>query len=127
MTGTGPIHLARVYDAPDSTVGGRLLVDRLWPRGVAKADLPLDGWPKDIAPSDDLRRWYHEHPARWSDFKSSYLAELDAAPDAVQEVVDRCCAGPVTLLTAVRDPGHSHASILQDYVLRKMNTREGCR
>lgn len=119
------LHLARVYDPPDTTVGARLLIDRLWPRGLSRADLALQGWLRRAAPGTELRRWYHAHPDRWSDFAARYRAELDAAPEAVQEVVDWCRAGPVTFLTAVRDPARSHAGLLRDYIARRLTDKGG--
>lgn len=81
---THHIYLSRVYDPPVTTIGARLLADRLWPRGVAKADLGLSGWLKDAAPSNGLRRWLHADPGHWEEFVERYRAELDAAPEAVE-------------------------------------------
>ena len=114
-----PIHLARVYDPPAPEGGARLLVDRLWPRGIAKAGLALDGWPKPLTPSDGLRRWFHADPGRWDDFAIRYHEELAAATaaEAVAACLDLCRQGPVTLLTAARNPARSHASVLRDHLL----------
>lgn len=114
-----PIHLARVYDPPAPDGGARLLVDRLWPRGIAKADLALDGWPKALTPSDGLRRWFHADPGRWEDFAIRYREELATAAEAVAACLDLCRQGPVTLLTAARNPARSHASVLRDYLLAR--------
>lgn len=115
-----PIHIARVYDPPGRDDGARILVDRLWPRGVARARLPLDLWPKEITPSDELRRWLHADPTRWPDFARRYRAELDAAGDHLAPLLELCRKGPVTLLTATRDPGHSQAPVLRDYLLETL-------
>lgn len=113
------LRLGRVYDEIDAEAGARLLVDRLWPRGIAKARLALDAWPVGITPSSELRRWLHADPSRWEAFVTRYRAELDAAPDAVETVLDWCRAGPVILLTAARQPEHSHAGVLRDYLVRR--------
>ena len=111
-----PIRIGRVYDH-GAEEGARLLVDRLWPRGLAKADLKLDGWPKDVTPSSELRKWFHADPsARWPEFRERYRAELAASPDAVAACLDRCRKGPVILLTATRDPEHSQAAVLRDFL-----------
>lgn len=112
-----PISVARVYDPPGIWVGARLLVDRLWPRGVAKADLPLDGWPKDITPSTGLRKWFHADPSQWEAFRRRYLDELAAHPAAVADCLALCRRGPVTLLTAARNREHNHAIILRDHLM----------
>ncbi|MER5636095.1 DUF488 family protein [Kitasatospora sp. NPDC002227] len=110
------VRLRRVYDSPDPEDGTRVLVDRLWPRGLAKAVAQVDDWPKELTPSNELRRWYHTQEGEWDEFRRRYEAEL-AAPEAA-EALDRlrslAAAGPVTLLTAVKEPDHSHASILRD-------------
>lgn len=110
-----PLCVARVYDPPEAWVGARLLVDRLWPRGVAKARLRLDDWLKEVAPSTGLRQWFHADPARWAQFRLRYLDELGSNP-AVETCLDWCRKGPVTLLTASRDRDHNHADILHDHL-----------
>jgi len=112
-----PIHVARVYDPPDVRIGATILVDRLWPRGVAKASLRLDDWPKDATPSTELRKWFHADPSRWSEFGERYRAELARSPDALDPVLDLCRKGPVTLLTASHDRDHNHAVVLRDYLI----------
>ncbi|AUG76323.1 hypothetical protein CFP65_1425 [Kitasatospora sp. MMS16-BH015] len=108
--------LRRVYEPPEPADGTRILVDRLWPRGLAKAVAGVDEWPRELTPSNELRRWYHGPEGEWSEFRRRYEAEL-AAP-AAAEALDRLrgltAAGPVTLLTAVKEPERSHASILRD-------------
>ncbi|MER5867335.1 DUF488 family protein [Kitasatospora sp. NPDC002040] len=112
---TPPVHLGRVYDPHGPENGARILVDRLWPRGLSKELAALDGWPKALTPSTELRRWYHaggDFPA----FRDRYLAEL-SAPDAQAELTalrDRAAAGPLVLLTAAKDPAHSHAAVLRE-------------
>ena len=77
------IQIKRVYESPDPTDGKRILVDRLWPRGLSKAKAGIDYWAREIAPSTELRRWYGHDPAKWSQFKARYSAELDAKSDQV--------------------------------------------
>ncbi|MBU3029553.1 DUF488 domain-containing protein [Paracoccus marinaquae] len=118
MTATTPdIRIARVYDADDDTKAGvRLLVDRIWPRGIRKADLQPDAWLRDIAPSTALRKWFGHDPAKWEEFRRLYAAELDARPEAVEAALDWCRRGPVTLLYGASDREHNQAVLLRDYL-----------
>jgi uncharacterized protein YeaO (DUF488 family) len=104
----------RAYDGPDPADGTRVLVDRLWPRGLARDRAALDDWLRDVAPSDGLRRWYGHDPRRFAEFADRYRAELgDAAhAEALTRLRDHLRAGPVTLLTATRDLALSHAAVL---------------
>lgn len=125
MTKTPPtdsIQLCRAYDvrAGAVTVGARLLVDRLWPRGIAKADLPIDAWLKDVTPSPALRKWFGHDPARWADFSRRYTDELQAAPKAVDVALDWCRKGPVTLIYAAKDMRHTHALVLQRHLAARL-------
>jgi uncharacterized protein YeaO (DUF488 family) len=114
------IRLARVYD-PDAVDGGRAyLVERLWPRGVRRDSLPLDGWCKDAAPSAELRRWYAHDVARWEEFRRRYVAELDANPQAWRPLLDAAADGELTLLYAARDREHNSALVLRDYLLDRL-------
>lgn len=110
------IHLCRAYDLRHGveTVGARLLVDRLWPRGIARADLALDAWLKEAAPSAGLRKWFAHDPAKWQTFGIRYRAELQAAPGNLQEALDWCRKGPVTLLYGAKDTRHTHALVLRE-------------
>lgn len=114
------VRVRRVYEAARPEDGTRVLVDRLWPRGLAKGAAELDEWAKDVAPSSELRRWYGHDPDRFEDFAARYRAEL-AGPDqraALERL--RALAGParLTLLTAARDPAYGHATVLAE-VLRE--------
>jgi len=125
MTGALPaenIHLCRAYDARtgEKTTGARLLVDRLWPRGIAKADLPLDAWLKDLAPSTDLRKWFGHDPAKWAEFGRRYRDELHKAPDAVDHALDWCRKGPVTLIYGAKDTHHNQALVLRDFLAERL-------
>jgi uncharacterized protein YeaO (DUF488 family) len=120
VTAEFPILLARVYDPAEAGAGARLLVDRLWPRGMAKAALHLDDWPKAVAPSTALRQWFHATPGNWPEFRHRYETELAAEPQAVEQCLTWCRRGPVTLLTATRDRTQSHAIILRDWLLARL-------
>ncbi len=108
----------RIYEAPRTEDGYRVLVDRLWPRGVKKAEAAIDDWARDIAPSTDLRRWYGHRPDRFDEFARRYRAELAAEPaaSAVTGLVTRLRQGPVTLLTATRDVERSGAAVLAEHL-----------
>jgi uncharacterized protein YeaO (DUF488 family) len=95
-----------------------VLVDRLWPRGVSKEEAHLDEWLRDVAPSTDLRRWYHHDPELFDEFRRRYLAELDDADhrSAVERLHDLAARGKVTLLTATKDVDHSEAAVLADWL-----------
>jgi uncharacterized protein YeaO (DUF488 family) len=110
------IQVKRAYDPPGPGDGTRFLVDRLWPRGAKKEDLKLDGWLKEVAPSDDLRKWFGHDPARWDEFKTRYLAELDGKPDALQTIREAAEKGDVTLIYSARDTEHNQAVALKTYL-----------
>ncbi|MDY5240991.1 DUF488 domain-containing protein [Alistipes senegalensis] len=113
------IRIKRVYEAPAPDDGCRVLVDKLWPRGVRKAALQYDVWAREIAPSAELRTWYHADPAaRWPEFRRRYTEELrnsQAVRDFVREIAD---AGTVTLLYASKNAAENHALVLQEYLQR---------
>ncbi|RMF38257.1 MAG: DUF488 family protein [Alphaproteobacteria bacterium] len=104
--------------------GARVLVDRLWPRGIAKADLALDLWARDAAPSDALRRWFGHDPGRWEDFARRYREELAANPEAVEDLLALCREGPVTLIFAARDEAHNNAVVLRDWLAERLAEEE---
>jgi uncharacterized protein YeaO (DUF488 family) len=114
MTSKLDIRMRRVYDDPSPADGTRVLVDRLWPRGLAKATAMIDEWAKAVAPSTELRRWYGHDPSKFDQFRRRYKAEL-AEPDrqaAVQQLRALARSGPLTLLTATKDIDHSQAAVL---------------
>ncbi|MFF5289059.1 DUF488 domain-containing protein [Paractinoplanes globisporus] len=117
------VRLRRVYEGPSPEDGVRVLVDRVWPRGLTKAAVHLDEWVKDIAPSTQLRRWYGHQPERYTEFRRRYLIELrDAQPAATIDRLRKLArTGPVTLLTATKDVEHSQAAVLIE-VLRDDRT-----
>ena len=110
--GTGKrIRVARVYDDVDAEDGQRVLVDRIWPRGVRKDDPRVGIWRKDVAPSRELREWYHHRPERFDEFASRYKEELHDS-DALDEIRELTKRGAVTLVTATREVDGSHAAVL---------------
>jgi len=113
----GDIRIARVYDGDAVPEGSRFLVERLWPRGMRRADLQLEDWLRDVAPSTELRRWFGHDPDRWAEFCRRYAAELDAAPGAWRPLLDAARSGPVVLLYSARDQEHNNARALRDYLL----------
>jgi uncharacterized protein YeaO (DUF488 family) len=110
----GKIKLKRAYERPDLGDGTRILVDRLWPRGIKKADAAIDRWLRDIAPSAELRRWFAHRPERWPEFRRRYLTELLAHTELIEEIRKAARRGPVTLVYAARDEAHSDAVVLKE-------------
>ena len=110
------ISLKRVYDVPSETDGLRILVERLWPRGLSKDKASLHHWLKEIAPSPELRRWYGHRPARWAEFQARYHAELDANANLVRTLQTLCDTGPVTFVFAARDSERNSAAALKRYL-----------
>jgi uncharacterized protein YeaO (DUF488 family) len=107
------IRLKRVYEEPAPEDGLRILVERLWPRGLSKARAAVDLWIKEVAPSPELRRWYHHDPARWEEFRERYRAELRKKEDVVEELRRYCRGQTVTLVYAARDEQHNSALVLK--------------
>ncbi|MDF1489952.1 DUF488 domain-containing protein [Tessaracoccus caeni] len=110
------IQIKRIYEEPDADDGFRVLVDRLWPRGVSKEKAALDLWDKDVAPSPDLRTWWNHDPDRFDEFAQRYRAELEAS-DAPAALLHQAAGhNRLTLLYAAHDPAVNHALVLQDYL-----------
>jgi uncharacterized protein YeaO (DUF488 family) len=110
------IQIKRVYEPRSSDDGQRVLVDRVWPRGISKATLKDAIWLKEIAPSTELRKWFDHRAERWQQFCMRYAAELDRDPDAVAKLRALCARGPVTLLYSARDLEHNQARALLKYL-----------
>ena len=108
------IRLKRVYDLPAPSDGTRILVDRLWPRGLKRADAAVNIWARESAPSAELRRWFGHAPARWQEFRWRYRQELTARPDELARLAEAARAGPVTLLFAARDETRNNAVVLKE-------------
>jgi uncharacterized protein YeaO (DUF488 family) len=113
---SGTFQVKRIYDPPSASDGARVLVDRLWPRGLRKEDLELTLWHKDVAPSPALRKWFHQNRDRWEEFEARYRAELDANPEVLTQLYELQKRGRVTLLYGTRDKEHNHAQVLADYL-----------
>ncbi|MDZ7772235.1 MAG: DUF488 family protein [Balneolaceae bacterium] len=125
------IQLKRIYDDPEPSDGYRVLVDRLWPRGVSKEAAKLDGWLKELTPSDELRKWYHEDKEqRWEEFKTAYREELAGREEAMREALDELRGREkVTFLFAAKivdsegaGAARTHAKVLRDVVIEKRGT-----
>jgi len=110
------LNLKRVYEPPDRADGTRFLVERLWPRGISKEAAKLDGWLKEVAPSDSLRKWYGHDPKKWEEFRSRYFAELSRAPQSLDPIREATARGTVTLVFAAKDPELSNARALKDFL-----------
>ncbi|AHH97413.1 DUF488 domain-containing protein [Kutzneria albida] len=119
MTST-QVRVQRVYDTRRADGGARVLVDRVWPRGISKKDLHLDDWNSDVAPSSGLRKWYGHDPGKFAEFRRRYHAELREpnARQALERLLDQARDGVLVLLTATKDVEHSHAAVLADLLQR---------
>jgi len=111
-----PIFLKRAYEPPEPGDGYRVLVDRLWPRGRSKAELKIDEWLKDIAPSDALRKAFHNGELSWGEFRKAYLAELKKHRNELRRLVDLSREERLTLVFAVHDETHNNAVVLKQYL-----------
>jgi uncharacterized protein YeaO (DUF488 family) len=110
--------LKRAYEPPEPADGTRILVDRLWPRGVSKGDAAIAHWVKELAPSAELRTWFGHDPARFAEFERRYIAELHSNPAALAELRALARKGTVTLVYAARDEAHNDAVVLRKVLLR---------
>lgn len=108
-----PVAIKRIYDEADPADGTRILVDRLWPRGLSKQKAGFDLWMKDVAPSSALRKWFDHKPERWPEFQARYREELQGNP-ALEDLRERAKAGTVTLLYGARNREFNHAAVLAD-------------
>ncbi len=113
------VAVKRAYEAPAKSDGCRILVDHIWPRGVSKAALRLDGWVKEVAPSGPLRKWFDHDPAKWPAFKSRYFRELDRKSEAIDRILTEGGEGTLTLVFAAKDVEHSNAAALKEYLDRQ--------
>ena len=114
-----PILLKRAYEGSARSNGCRILVERLWPRGLTKEAARIDLWLKDAAPSAELRRWFNHEPDRWTEFKRRYFKELRTHPGALESIVERVGVGQVTFVFASRELRFNNAVALKEYVERK--------
>ena len=111
------IRIKRAYEPPHADDGVRILIDRLWPRGIKKEALALDRWAKELAPSTALRKWFGHDPLRWDGFRSRYFAELAANPEGLARLRPYLERGPVTLLYAAVDEEHNNAVALRQFLM----------
>lgn len=114
------IRLKSAYAEPDQSDGLRILVDRLWPRGVSREQLKIDAWLKELAPSDELRKWFRHDPEKWPEFRRRYFAELADRDAQVSELMGRIGNQRATLVFAAHDKQHNNAVALRDYLQSKM-------
>jgi len=112
------IRVKRAYDSPESEDGPRILIDRLWPRGISKTALKLDMWVKRLSPSNELRKWYKHDPDKFAEFRRRYRAELSAQDEALEELREAVRGRTVTLLTATKELALSHATVLRELLNR---------
>jgi uncharacterized protein YeaO (DUF488 family) len=118
------IKIKRVYDQPSQDDGKRILIDRLWPRGLKKEDARIDEWLKEIAPSDKLRKWFNHDPNKWSDFKKSFFGELLEKHDLVEGILSAERKGTVTLLFGSKEKRFNNAVALKEYIDARINVSE---
>jgi uncharacterized protein YeaO (DUF488 family) len=111
------VRLKRAYEPPAADDGTRILIDRLWPRGVKKTDAAIDEWMKEIAPSSALRKWFGHEPGRWQEFRRRYQSEIRQHPEQFEQLRTLARHGPVTLVFAARDEAHNDAVVLKDLLL----------
>jgi uncharacterized protein YeaO (DUF488 family) len=121
------VKLKRAYEAAARGDGYRVLVERLWPRGIRKEALALDEWRKEVAPSGELRKWFNHDPERWSEFKLRYLKELKetAALEQLRALADRAAGGTLTLIFSSHDAEHNNAVVLKGQIERRARRRSG--
>jgi len=110
------LQLKRVYEPLADSDGMRILVDRLWPRGLSKSEAKIEFWAKEVAPSTELRRWYQHEPEKWPEFQRKYFTELQNNPDAVQELIAKIGNENTTLLFASKETGLNNAAVLKEYL-----------
>jgi uncharacterized protein YeaO (DUF488 family) len=115
------IYVKRVYEKPSPKDGFRILVDRLWPRGLKKEDAKIDLWCKNIAPSDELRKWFGHDPAKWDEFRRRYFRELDKLSADLSLLTDKIGKGPITLLYSAKEKIYNNAVALLEYVKKTLN------
>ena len=119
------VSIKRAYASPGPRDGYRVLVDRLWPRAVSKADACIDDWWKACAPSTALRKWFGHDPTKWGRFKQRYTDELEANREEVTRSVNRAGRGPITLIYGAKDEQHNHAIVLKEFIETRILVTRG--
>jgi uncharacterized protein YeaO (DUF488 family) len=117
------VKIKRVYDPAERGDGERILVDRLWPRGLSRQAAAVDEWMKELGPSHELRKWFGHDPRRWSKFRRRYVAELRTQRDPLMTIARKATRGAVTLLFGARDPEHNQAVVLKSVIERLQRAR----
>lgn len=120
------LKLKRAYEAPEPCDGLRVLVDRLWPRGVSKSTAQIDLWLKEIAPSTELRKWYGHDVSKWARFRDQFYRELDGIPEVIGQLIEHVRRGTVTLVYGAKDQGHNNAVALKEYLASDRARRMNC-
>ena len=115
------IKIKRTYDKPETEDGFRILVDRIWPRGLKKTDVQMDLWQKDIAPSSPLRKWFKHDESKWNEFKNRYYQELKNKKDSIGLLLDKTRKGTITLLYSSKEDKYNNAIALKEYLEAKLN------
>lgn len=115
------IKLKRVYDKIEEDDGKRFLVERLWPRGIKRESIKLDGWLKDVAPTTELRKWFGHEPEKWEEFEKRYIAELENKKHYLEPILKAAQNGNVTLLYSSKDTAHNNAVVLKNYLENMLN------
>ncbi len=111
------VQIKRIYEKAESKDGTRILVDKLWPRGISKQEAKIDGWWKEAAPSPQLRKWFHHAPDRWDEFKELYKRELHSKKETIVELISKLDEDkPLTLLYGAKDKKHNHAKVLKQFI-----------
>jgi uncharacterized protein YeaO (DUF488 family) len=118
------VALKRAYERAEPEDGARFLVERLWPRGIKKAEIQIITWLKDVAPSDALRRWFSHDPKKWPEFRRRYFAELDSHPEAWEQIRSAARHGRVTLVYSAHDMEHNNALALKEYLDAHMGKKK---
>lgn len=115
-----PVYIQRIYEEPRQNEGYRVLVDRLWPRGVSKENAQLDEWLKAVAPSPELRKWFNHDPGKFGEFANRYKAELAGREEEIRKLREMARTRPVTLLYAAKDEKHNHAVVLKEFLEERL-------
>ena len=121
------IQVKRVYEPAAASDGQRLLVERLWPRGIRKESLQIDAWLKDVAPSAELRKWFSHDPKKWAEFQTRYRAELRKNEAALEPLLQAVRKGTLTLVYAARDPERNSAHLLREFIEERLSGRRASR
>ncbi len=117
------IHIKRVYEPPSSSDGARFLVDHLWPRGLKKEEVKVQGWLKAVSPSNELRNWFRHDPAKWKGFQRRYFAELGKRPEAWQPLLEAAREGDITLVFSAREMEHNNAVALKNFLEKRLKSK----